>query len=82
MFTVPEKFRVTSGPMGSSADFGNNGAFEVRLKLGQKVMVIASDQYHPPKSAYVNNHPNCLHLWRPIGIEMPRPPSIMVGIAS
>jgi hypothetical protein len=118
MFTVPEKFRVTSGPLGSSADFGNNGAFEIRLKLGQKVMVIASDQmgwehvsvsrkdrcptwgemcqikamfwgdddcvvqYHPPKSDYINNHQNCLHLWRPIGIEMPRPPSIMVGIAS
>ena len=25
-------------------------------------------QYHPPRSEYVNNHQNCLHLWRPIGV--------------
>jgi len=37
-------------------------------------------QYHPPKSDYVNNHQHCLHLWRPVGIEIPTPPSIMVGI--
>ena len=37
-------------------------------------------QYHPPKSEYVNNMPNCLHLWRPINEAMPMPPSIMVGI--
>ncbi len=38
-------------------------------------------QYHPPKSDYVNNHPYCLHMWRPIGIELPRPDSIFVGYA-
>lgn len=37
-------------------------------------------QLHPPKSDYINNHPNCLHLWRPIEQEIPTPPSIMVGI--
>ena len=37
-------------------------------------------QYHPPKSEYVNNVPNCLHLWKPIGQEMPMPPSILTGI--
>ncbi|MBR5818147.1 MAG: hypothetical protein IKY62_05825 [Clostridia bacterium] len=37
-------------------------------------------QYHPAKSEYVNNVPNCLHLWRPTGAEMPTPPAIMVGI--
>ena len=37
-------------------------------------------QFHPPESEYVNCHPHCLHLWRPIGIEVPRPPSLMVGI--
>ncbi len=37
-------------------------------------------QYHPAKSEYVNNIPNCLHLWRPIAAEMPTPPAIMVGI--
>lgn len=36
-------------------------------------------QYHPPRSEYVNNHPNCLHLWRPIDVRVPMPPSIMVG---
>ena len=35
-------------------------------------------QYHPPKSDYVNNHPNCLHLWRPTDCELPRPPAIYV----
>jgi hypothetical protein len=36
-------------------------------------------QYHPPKSEYVNNHSFCLHLWRPVGLALPMPPSIMVG---
>jgi hypothetical protein len=31
-------------------------------------------QYHPPKSDYVNLHPNCLHLWRPTEQELPKPP--------
>lgn len=35
-------------------------------------------QLHPPESEYVNFHPYCLHLWHPIGIEIPTPPSIMV----
>lgn len=37
-------------------------------------------QYHPPKSEYVNNMPNCLHLWRPLNEVMPAPPSILVGV--
>jgi hypothetical protein len=36
-------------------------------------------QYHPPRSQYVNRHPNCLHLWKPIGVEVPLPPSVTVG---
>lgn len=36
-------------------------------------------QYHPPASEYINDHPYCLHLWRPIGAEIPAPPSWMVG---
>lgn len=39
-------------------------------------------QYHPAKSEYVNNMPNCLHLWRPLDERMPTPPSIMVGVKS
>lgn len=37
-------------------------------------------QYHPPKSDYVNVAKGCLHLWRFIGGETPRPPSIFVGL--
>lgn len=37
-------------------------------------------QYHPAKGEYVNNMPNCLHLWRPINEVLPTPPSIMVGV--
>jgi hypothetical protein len=39
-------------------------------------------QLHPPRSDWVNNSATCLHLWRPIGVEIPRPPALMVGIAS
>lgn len=35
-------------------------------------------QYHPPQSEYVNDHPYVLHLWRPIGVEIPRPPKLCV----
>jgi hypothetical protein len=37
-------------------------------------------QFHPAKSEYVNTHPRCLHLWRPLNQSMPTPPAIMVGI--
>lgn len=36
-------------------------------------------QFHVPPADHVNDHPNCLHLWRPTGAEMPRPPKWMVG---
>lgn len=31
-------------------------------------------QYHPPASMCVNDHPHCLHLWRPVGGGVPLPP--------
>lgn len=37
-------------------------------------------ELHPKKEDYVNMHPYCLHIWKPIGIEIPTPPSILVGI--
>jgi hypothetical protein len=37
-------------------------------------------QLHPPRSEWVNNHPYCLHLWRPTEQEIPRPMNEMVGI--
>lgn len=39
-------------------------------------------QFHPPKSQYINCHPGCLHLWRPIGVKVPLPPSALVGVDS
>ncbi len=36
-------------------------------------------QFHPPVTDYVNNHPYCLHLWRPIRAAVPMPPRWMVG---
>jgi hypothetical protein len=35
-------------------------------------------QYHPPKSEYVNRHPYCLHLWRPLLENLPTPPKTVV----
>lgn len=37
-------------------------------------------QLHVPREHHVNCHPYCLHLWKPIGVEIPRPDSILVGI--
>ena len=37
-------------------------------------------QIHPQKDEYVNNMPNCLHLWRCTYKEMILPPSCLVGI--
>jgi hypothetical protein len=39
-------------------------------------------QLHVPASDHVNNHPYCLHWWRPHDQEIPRPPAIFVGDAS
>jgi hypothetical protein len=36
-------------------------------------------QFHPPRACYVNYHPFCLHLWRPVGVEIPLPPMEAVG---
>jgi hypothetical protein len=31
-------------------------------------------QYHPPRSRYVNAHERTLHLWLPVGVDVPLPP--------
>ncbi len=36
-------------------------------------------QYHPAKSEYVNNHPFCLHMWKPRMELIPTPPTWMAG---
>lgn len=35
-------------------------------------------QLHVPSKEHVNVHDFCLHLWRPIEVEIPRPPAWMV----
>jgi hypothetical protein len=46
------------------------------LFWGEGVWVV---QYHPAQGDYVNNHPGCLHLWRPTDAKLPTPPSILTG---
>jgi hypothetical protein len=36
-------------------------------------------QLHPPKSEWVSHHPYTLHLWKPVGLEIPRPHWRLVG---
>ncbi len=35
-------------------------------------------QFHPKASEYVNDHPNCLHLWKKTGVDHELPPEICV----
>lgn len=51
---------------------------EVKLLFWDKEDVVM--QLHPAESNYVNNHPNVLHLWRPVDAQIPTPPAILVGI--
>lgn len=34
-------------------------------------------QYHPPKSKYIDIA-NVLHLWKPVGVEIPLPPDVLI----
>jgi hypothetical protein len=36
-------------------------------------------QLHVPKSDHINCHPFCLHMWKPLNCEIPRPAAIAVG---
>jgi hypothetical protein len=36
-------------------------------------------QFHPPQSQYINWHEHTLHLWRPIGVELPLPPTVTIA---
>jgi len=47
------------------------------LFFGDNIWVV---QFHPAKQEYVNNHPGCLHLWRPTNVELPIPPHELVGL--
>ena len=37
-------------------------------------------QVHPSRTEYVNNLPNCLHIWRCTYKDMVLPPSVFVGL--
>lgn len=36
-------------------------------------------QLHVPSTIHINNHPFCLHWWRPHNDHIPIPPTILVG---
>jgi hypothetical protein len=36
-------------------------------------------QLHPPLADHVNQHPNCLQLWKPQAAEIPLPPKWMLA---
>lgn len=36
-------------------------------------------QLHVPPTDHISCHPYCLHIWRPLVGEIPRPPDWMVG---
>lgn len=46
-----------------------------KLFFGDDQMAV---QYHPAGKDYINQHPYCLHLWRPHGQEIQMPPRYMV----
>lgn len=37
-------------------------------------------EFHPRKSQYINNNETCLHIWKPIGVELPEPNQWLVGV--
>jgi len=36
-------------------------------------------QFHPSESQYINVHPYCLHLWRPLNQQIISPPTELIG---
>ena len=40
----------------------------------------AAMQLHPPEADYINNHPSCLHIFKPLNAAIPIPPSSLVGV--
>lgn len=37
-------------------------------------------QLHPAKKNYINNHPFCLHIWKPQRQSIPLPPNKLTGV--
>lgn len=95
VFAVKRKGQVLR--MIASDDSGGEGWEHVSVSLADRCptwdeMCFVKDlfflpeesvmQLHPPESDYVNNHPYCLHLWRPTTAAIPLPPAIYVGVKS
>lgn len=81
-----EEIKKTSGMSidGEGEDGMMGRLFPIEYKNGKVKIVNKEDkvcmQLHPRKEDYVNNHPHCLHIWKPINKKIPTPPSIMVGL--
>jgi hypothetical protein len=85
-----DRYRIVFGEMASPLG-ATYGAFRIpRPQGGLTLAVIASDgdaaaaglsadYAWVPKTDHRNLHPNCLHLWKPVGVEIPRPPSDTVA---
>jgi len=50
---------------------------EVKRRFWQDTDTVM--QLHVPRDDHRNCHPYCLHLWRPMKAEIPKPPGIMVA---
>lgn len=68
---------VSVAPLNGSLPTWDDMCFVKDLFFDDEDWVV---QFHPAHSEYVNNMPNCLHLWKPINNVLPKPPSIFTGI--
>lgn len=68
---------VSIAPLNGSVPSWDDMCFVKDLFFDPEDWVV---QFHPARSEYVNNMPNCLHLWKPIDEKLPTPPSIFAGI--
>src|SRR3990172_7504684 len=57
----------------------NEMAFVKSAFWGDEETVI---EFHVPVAEHISFHDFTLHLWRPIGVELPRPPAITVAPAA
>lgn len=85
-------FQVVVAPIGSAAQYGwehVSVSLPSRCPTWEEMCYLKNlfwnddecvVQYHPRKSEYVNNHPHCLHLWRPLNEKLPEPPAMLVGL--
>lgn len=54
----PNKHRIRTGPMGSDDSYGNDGAFDIPLKTGQRVKVICGT-FHGWEHVSVSRSDRC-----------------------